>query len=1021
MLPPDSTDELASVGASADLMPAFERQAALARVLAQIQVSEAQDEAPAIGRYTFVRRLGAGGMGIVYLVRDPELDRLVALKLLHPNLARGASAAAIERRMRREARAMARLDHENVVRVHEVGEHEGRSYLAMEYVEGTTLTRWLEGKHDWREIVGVFLAAGEGLAAAHAAGLAHCDFKPDNVLIGDNGAIKVSDFGLVRAHELATTEHDVPSATSCGSSGLTTVSTGLVGTPAFMAPEQFDGHRGDPRSDQFSYCVALYTALHGTPPFAGETLAELQASISEGLDARSASGPKVPAALDRAIVRGLAVDPHARWPSMLALLAELRRALKARARRRRALALTAVALAGVAVAGAKLQERLEREQQLAACVADGEALAEFWTADTQAGLREQVLASGKDYANQTVERLLPALDDYAQAWARARTDACLDTRVRGEWDEDIYARSRSCLDARRMNFEDLVTMLSRAGTPMHEAVTAAFALPQIAQCRDQAALASLPASGPDREQLEPVQRSISQVQTLRRTGQIEAALEAIPSARASAKALAWAPSIAESLTEEAQLLLDTGEPARAEEVFEAAYFVAAKAQAHEFALASAIALVDTLAELPGRFEDGLRWAEHAEVLLATHDLGELATLRAVLINNLGVLYLNHGDYEQARAHHEQALELFEVQYGPDHPAVANPLHMLAELDMRMADFQAARSRVLRERTILARALGPDHPELAVPEISLGRLDLETGAPDFGVAHYQRALELMERGYGSNSPNTAIALAGLAMAERARGNYDVTIAHFERALAIQEQTLGPDNPKLVPTLHGLGAALELSHDYAGATSALERALAIQERSSDPNQMSMANTLNSLAILRQRDGKYAEAEAFGEQAMDIAVRSLGPEHPMVGYLFATLAEIHQDAGDLDEAVDAYEQSLEVLRASIGPDHPDLGYALTGLSEIALAQGRHADAIEQGERAVQVRETAQVADEFLASSRLALARALASAPAEQGGDRARARLLAEQARTGFARGPGMEEELAAVDAVLAELEQR
>lgn len=191
-------------------LPAFEQDAAFRRVLARMHGTEAPTAT--IGRYELIRRLGAGGMGIVYLVRDPILDRRVALKLLHDRLGHDADSDAFARRMRREAWAMARLHHPQVVRVYGVGEHEGRIFVVMEHVEGTTLADWLEARaRGWDEVVRAFVAAGEGLAAAHEAGLVHGDFKAENVLVGDDGSIKVGDFGLVRSRG-DVTEHGGPAA-----------------------------------------------------------------------------------------------------------------------------------------------------------------------------------------------------------------------------------------------------------------------------------------------------------------------------------------------------------------------------------------------------------------------------------------------------------------------------------------------------------------------------------------------------------------------------------------------------------------------------------------------------------------------------------------------------------------------------------------------------------------------------------------------------------------------------------------
>jgi tRNA A-37 threonylcarbamoyl transferase component Bud32/tetratricopeptide (TPR) repeat protein len=286
-----------------------------------------------IGRYRVLRALGEGGMGRVVAAYDPHLDRTVALKLLHED----PTVDPEERRSRlaREARAMAKLSHPNVVTVFDVGFDEAtrQLFVAMELVPGTTLTRTLAERRSRDAVIALFVAAGEGLRAAHEAGLVHRDFKPDNVLVGTDGRVRVTDFGLARP----------PRASDGGAiDGVHLTRVGaVVGTPAYMAPEQFLGREADPRSDQFAFAVALFEALHGTRPFAGDTFAELRDAVLAGRLVRAPSGPRW---LARALTRALSVDPSARFASMAELLAELRRPVG----RARPIALGAAFVVGLA-------------------------------------------------------------------------------------------------------------------------------------------------------------------------------------------------------------------------------------------------------------------------------------------------------------------------------------------------------------------------------------------------------------------------------------------------------------------------------------------------------------------------------------------------------------------------------------------------------------------------------------------------------------------------------------------------
>jgi serine/threonine-protein kinase len=270
------------------------------------------------GRYVILDCIGEGGMGVVYLARDPYLGRKVALKLVRPDP--GGASTSGRARLLREAQATASLSHSNVITVYDVGTIGDDVFLAMELIEGGTLREWLRNPRSWREVAGKMCHAGEGLAAAHAAGLVHRDFKPDNVLVGTDGRVRVTDFGLARAvaesgsgAELAETR-PLELATSMTSTGA------LVGTPAYMAPEQISGTVADARSDLFSFCVTFYEGLYGERPFRGSTLIELRDAILRGRTTPARSSAGVPKWLRLAILRGLSADPDARPPSVRALI-----------------------------------------------------------------------------------------------------------------------------------------------------------------------------------------------------------------------------------------------------------------------------------------------------------------------------------------------------------------------------------------------------------------------------------------------------------------------------------------------------------------------------------------------------------------------------------------------------------------------------------------------------------------------------------------------------------------------------
>ena len=287
-----------------------------------------------IGRYVVLERLGVGAMGVVYSAYDPELARQVALKILRPRSVANQGAAAARVRLLREAQSLAQLSHPNVVSIYDVGSGEDEVFLAMELVQGENLRVWARRKTGWREVVRVFVQAGRGLAAAHRLGLVHRDFKPENVLVAEDGRVCVTDFGLARPDPSV----DVPAtsgseAVSSGSGvlGVTlTVEGDAIGTPAYMAPEQHGGGEADARSDQYSFCVSLYEAVYGRRPFSGDSeklIAEAKAAKEPELPPHRLDDrlSPVPGWLRRVLKRGMARAARHRFASMDDLLAELER------------------------------------------------------------------------------------------------------------------------------------------------------------------------------------------------------------------------------------------------------------------------------------------------------------------------------------------------------------------------------------------------------------------------------------------------------------------------------------------------------------------------------------------------------------------------------------------------------------------------------------------------------------------------------------------------------------------------
>jgi predicted Ser/Thr protein kinase len=420
--------------------------------------ASAAGERRRIGRYSVVGLLGAGGMGEVYAARDPELERMVAIKVLRPEM----SSLRANSRLHREARAMAKLSHPNLVAVYDVGMDGEQLFVAMELIAGQTLRSWVRGKQT-HEIIDSYLAAGRGLAAAHGAGLVHRDFKPDNVLVGDDGRVAVGDFGLARTLEADSGEgHGYTSDIAVTQAGA------LIGTVRYMAPEQLDRRDADQRSDQFAFCVALWEALD-TDPFGpvdpswdSETFARRRRdAIAAGGDVRGVAARRagVPARVRRALARGLAFDPAARWPSMQALLAELA------APRRRHRVVAASAALGVLVVGAALVVTMRPDAAALAkpdvCAHVGDDIDGTWWLGDRARVTAALVASGAPGAAAIAEETAAIFDRRVVAWKLMRLDSCHATAA-GTQTSDVDRRRTSCLDAKRGELQALVERLAAA-------------------------------------------------------------------------------------------------------------------------------------------------------------------------------------------------------------------------------------------------------------------------------------------------------------------------------------------------------------------------------------------------------------------------------------------------------------------------------------------------------------------------------------------------------------------------------
>ncbi|MCA9709110.1 MAG: tetratricopeptide repeat protein [Myxococcales bacterium] len=917
-----------------------------------------------VGRYRVLDCVGVGAMGVVYAAYDPELDRRVALKLLR-GARDDAGSQGRNARLLREAQVLARLTHPNVITVHDVGTWNEQVFVAMEYVDGPTLKQWLaKSRRTWPEIRDVFVAAGRGLAAAHAADLVHRDFKPDNVLIGGDGRVRVTDFGLARwgqgtgsFADLVATDPQLalrlresvsgPIATRSPEISLTRTGT-LVGTPAYMAPEQHEQQPADAASDQFAFCVALYEALYGERPFKGRTLAELSSQVLEGRLPAAAAVVVAPRAVRQALRRGLSRRRRDRFPAMEDLLAVLER----RPARRWAWSL-GVALAGGLGLGAWALAR-GPTMYAAFCDADGEAGAS-WGPERRERIREAFLATGLPYAQDGVDRVLPALDAYVARWTQLRARSC-DPAASAEESPAVAALRERCLERRRVALEVLLEAFERPDAQtVGRAVGAVGGLPAVESCGDREELvAAVPPTPPPelRDAVEAVRDELARADGLIVAGRYREGLELARRLDAEAEARGHEPLRAETQLMLGMLLDRAGEPEPAVIAFEEAGLRAA-ASRHRRVLARALTeQVYVLGMSMARIEEAeraARWAEaeiqgvglgdHERAALLLNrgsvayrkgdlDAAERFTREALALRdrarepmrwadaafNLAVLYMARGDPAQAVASFRDYLEVFEAELGRMHPEVASGYQNLAVAYSHTGRLEEAHEAIRRAEEIRRVTLGEDHPEYAASLNTMGSILVGMGRAEEGMRYFRRSVELLDA-HGSDPAETATNRMDMAQALFMLGRLDEAEREVTMAMAVTERELGPDHPNMAAGHGVLGWVAARRGDVAGVRHHAGRGHAILAAAlGEDNPDTLDMRVGGAAMLAEA-GRPAEArEAL--RALLLA-REASPPDGVTAAAWVALADVlWREPEDRAEAVAVIRRGRTALEEAGQP---------------------------------------------------------------------------------------------------------
>jgi tetratricopeptide (TPR) repeat protein len=816
-----------------------------ARILAAVNTRLFGAAPLQIAHYRIERLLGAGGMGEVFLARDQALERPVALKLLRTELDHADAGA----RLRGEALALARLSHPNVVQVHEFGEHDGRAHVVMEYVAGPTLSAWLAREQpSWRGILLAFRSAGQGLAAAHEVGVIHGDFKPDNVIVGDDGRVRVVDFGLARA-------------------GVSS-SADRAGTPRYMAPEQLDGRPVDARADQYAFCVALHEALW-------DALPSRDAARQNGDVVRPrGAGPRW---VWRCVRRALAVDPEQRWPDMPSLLD----ALDERPRRIRAVAVALACVGGLGLGWLTLDRG-------DACADSGAELEMVWNDESAAQLLTQFTEADPRYGSAAAEQLRQGLDTWASEWRGARVRSC-EAREQ-DLSELITARREACLvDQLARVREQLRVLLDGDRRTVAQAWALAGSLPHASACEDDALLQAgiaLPDASAQTT-IDEVREQLNTAAAERFAGHAERNAERLASARTQADSLGYPPLLAEVLAEQAATEFMVGSPKRGVELLELAIRQAYVGKDDRLAAELWTELTQHAVSEFDDPEQAERWLEQARDAWAR--IGPDESAQASLAFATGAVALQRGQLDEAAAALEQALR------GPDQYLRSFVLERQALLAEQRGEVE--RGLQLREqaRDAAAQWFGPLHPRTLRMSVALGLALADAGAHERARGEIEQAIEIWRHGDGRPQRDLADALTTLCGLELQQGNLDAALAACEQAEALLDAVAPEALAERGIASNNVATIAHARGSYEAADQAYDRAIALLERELGPDHADAVEVRTNSACNLVDLGRLDAARARFE-----ATHAYGPEIGLMWTIASLgLAEIELRGGAPERA--------------------------------------------------------------------------------------------------------------------------
>ncbi|MBX7084472.1 MAG: protein kinase [Nannocystaceae bacterium] len=900
-----------------------------------------------LGRYRVLAVLGSGAMGVVVRAHDPRLGRDVAIKVVHPQELGREREQRARARLIAEARALARLAHPNVVAIYEVGEQAGTLFVAMELVEGVDLDEWLKrAPRSLDAIVQAFVDAALGLAQVHAVGLVHRDVKPSNILVGADGRVRVGDFGIAHAcfelpAPIAAAEDVIGELVAPDTTTLTEEGR-VVGTPAYMAPEQHLDAEVGPAADQYALCVSLFEALFGQRPFRGDARRLLAIKRAGAVLPKRAR--RVPAWLVAVVMRGLAPDPRARFASIDALAEALRRGA---ASRRRRLALGSAVIASVGGTLMMLGDGAGR------CDRDAAELAGVWDEQTRAAAHGMFAASTRPWAALAWAAVEPRLDAYAGEWTTMRRELCLSA---GDTSATVLDRRLACLESRRRALAATTHLLAAADDDtVDHGVDLLGGLRPIAACgtlddRDGEVSPPPPALA---RAVADARTELALVRAFTEAGRYAEAHELGRAVVANASTLDYPPLQGEALAIDGRAALRVGPVADAASELEAALWTAIAEHDDVTAAEAATELTWFAGQYQRSLPDAARWAALARASAAR---SADARTQVMLDNALGVAQLQAGQHDDAVASFERALA--GIGEAPDQISLtANVRHNLAKSWFDRGDL--ARARALLEPSIaaLAGAIGDQHPRVLEMRGTLGQVLGAGGDHARAAALFRAEVEGLRQVMGDDALAVAHARTNLGVVLGRLGHDDEAIAVTEQALASFERA--GDLGGASTCLGNIADDLLQQGIHDAAAQRFERALALLERLYPEGHADLVYPLVGLGRVRMAQQRWADALANFERADAVIVDSHATSGHVRGLALEGRAQALEQMGRITEALAVVELLIAITRDArdVGPD--ELPISLLQQAQLLLAAGRKTEAVTVAEEAMALTTAPELAE--------------------------------------------------------------